>query len=482
MHRIVIGLCAALFVVTLPQPIWAMPSPQATTASVAAKRADAKIPNTKESGQKKPAAKTPGTTSAGTKELEGETAVKDLRAWYQDVRSDCGATSNGLAPAFLCTGVMLRATTVGSYLPWNPNPASTGVSFSWLRTDTNFSRLAFDFRNGFIFYPKDKGAPGSTVINVLCVFPMDADTSTRANSGCGKHPQGGDTSAGCSAQGINSGQAWFTHFNALPPEDKYRGQCGWNVRPDQLNAANRFMAFVQGRSLMPAQWWAIQNELRMASWAEGAQVPIRAFFYLSGDTVGLANARSDQTRYKSTFGTFAPIVRLTLPMQKGGQAEFEYDTADQAIPDPGLPTLPEPGPDTTVVDFEKVPLGGGKSYIPLSTYYSSLNVYLRMTCPNMYIRNEPATGMRGHHLDFLGEQLLVNGSIALPARTVEFTLHADSPVGVQGTCGTSTGPGALVEKNGERYRLSCASGSNVYDFKVTVADGKAQMDDLWLTK
>jgi len=84
----------------------------------------------------------------------GVEAAAELARWYNDKVTDCG--NPGLAAA-LCSGVMLRATENNpAFLPWDPSNASIisgGVSFSWLRADSNFSNLVFGYRNGFIFYP-----------------------------------------------------------------------------------------------------------------------------------------------------------------------------------------------------------------------------------------------------------------------------------------------------------------------------------------
>ncbi|URL59765.1 hypothetical protein IM816_06650 [Luteibacter flocculans] len=431
-----------------------------------------------------------GAASAGTKELEGEKAVADLRRWYQDTRSDCGGST---APAFLCTGLMLRSTTSGNFLPWNPNPSSTGVSFSWLRADTNFADLVFNYTNGFIFYPKNEGVAGTGIINVLCVFPMDSDTSSRADNGCGAHPATGASSRPCEEQGINDGATWFSHFNALSASNKYTGQCGWSVRAGQPNTANRFTAFVQGRSRMPLPWWAIQNELRIASWAQNSQVPIRAFFYESGSATGLANARSDQLRYQNTFGSFAPIVRLTLPSSQGGQAAFTYATADQAVQDPGggpgpgpdPGPGPVPGPDEYLITFEPAPIGApinGDRPFSEVTNAGAVTVILS----RLGISSQSVSGMYGRHVvvsaSMVGSIYISGplvGGVRQPPRELSFTVRvpAGGKLGIYYICADPSSDHELSVGGGEAT-IACPDGARIDRFYLESPQGTSTIDNI----
>lgn len=269
-------------------------------------------------------------STASARSLVGDGVVAQIRQWYNDLRDDCGSAT---APAFVCTGVMLRATeTNAAFLPWNPNPSSTGVSFSWIRKDTNFSNLVYTYGNGFIFYPKALGIAGSPVIDVRCAFPHDGGTNDRPTlSGCGPSTPYPQASAPCDGQSIRTASAWIAHFNKQA--NKYTGQCGWSMV--SASSADRFKQFILARQSMSASTWAVQNELRMAKWAQNAAVPISAFFYMPSKQGALANARNDQQRYKKTFGKFVPVVSLTLPSSAQGTASFAYNESDQAVPDPG---------------------------------------------------------------------------------------------------------------------------------------------------
>lgn len=333
--------------------------------------------------------------------LIGDQAVADLRRWYDDTRSDCGGATS---PAFVCSGVMLRATAnSANYLPWNPNPNSTGVSFSWIRKDTNFSKLAYGYGNGFIFYPKSENAAGSQVIDVECAFPHDGGTNDRPSlSGCGPTTQYPQSSRPCDDQGIQTYSSWLQSFNGLV--NKHQGQCGWSMRSSAR--ANRFTQFILARQGMAVANWSTQNELRMVKWAQNSIVPVRAFFYLPGIAGALGYAQEDQRRYKIAFNTFVPIIRLTLASSKSDAASFAYVGGDQVVPDPGDGGS-GPGPDPghgDIIDFENIPLQGpidftrGKIRIPLTTGWIEFDDAGSGAPTYVASAATPTPFISGHHL------------------------------------------------------------------------------------
>ncbi|SFW17012.1 hypothetical protein [Luteibacter sp. UNCMF366Tsu5.1] len=150
-------------------------------------------------------------------------------------------------------------------------------------------------------------------------------------------------------------------------------------------------------------------------------------------------------------------------------------------PIPSAAALPEPGAGTSVFDFEAVPLGGTLNLIYFETY-ARLKGTLTTRCGKLYIRDSVVPELNGRHLDFVsGEVTIVARDVVTGAqfRVLELTLHADAPIGLSGVCAGSPAP--LIEHNGSRYRLTCASGGTLAQVKVAIADGKVQMDDLWFT-
>lgn len=315
-----------------------------------------------------------------THATKGAEAAAQLTRWYNRTDKDCGTVTR---PSFLCSGVMIRATeTNPQFLPWDPSSgsiASGGVSFSWLRKDNSFSQMVFSYRNGFIFYPSFDTPPGKNAnIQTLCAFPHDGATNPRPQQGCGAHPNSLSNSSPCNEQGINTAELWIGRFNAA--QNKYQDQCGWNVREGQPNSADRFYQNIRARGLMQPANWAVQNELRLATWptGSGATLPIQSFFYVKGSN-GLDKARNDQSRYYQKYEQFVPIIQITLPASKGGTASFAYNEGDQG-------TIPAPG----TITFESVPLADGLKELvqPTATFKTSKKFAIK----------EKGTILTGHYL------------------------------------------------------------------------------------
>lgn len=320
----------------------------------------------------------------------GQEAADQINAWYSRADLDCGGAT---LPAFLCSGVMLRATeTNPAFLPWDPSPGSVsrgGVSFSWLRTDTNFANLVFAYRNGFIFYPQQATPPGKSTIQVLCVFPMDADTGNRPTlQGCGPNTAYPAPSKPCESQAITTAPQWLAHFNQQA--NKYSGQCGWSVRYGEPGTADRFYQSILARKGMASAWWSIQNEVMLATWApgQGATLPIRAFFYVPGSAGALEKAQDDQARFHASYGSDMPIIRVTLPTSASGKAAFAYSDADQGG------GTGQPG---SSIDFESTPVQGPSEAIEGPGFH--LNVQGAQG-GKVSIENgsSPGGNIGGHHL------------------------------------------------------------------------------------
>lgn len=264
----------------------------------------------------------------------GEKALADVRQWYEDTAASC--PGHPVRAAVSCSGVLLRATENNpAFLPWDPSPSSIargGVSFSYLRADVNFTQLVFTYRNGYIMYPRDLRPEGTLDVAALCAFPMDADTANRpAEQGCGENavdPRPEATRA-CDVQDIGNVIQWNALFAAM--DNKYSGQCGWNIRDGEQDAAARFLLSLRAHEAMPEKQRALANELRLATWPRdsGTRLPIRAFFYVPAATDALAKAQDDQRRYRDHYGVFIPVLQLVLPITVGESARFDYRPVDQ---------------------------------------------------------------------------------------------------------------------------------------------------------
>ncbi|MBV4550249.1 hypothetical protein HU742_003735 [Pseudomonas sp. SWRI102] len=265
-----------------------------------------------------------GVQGAGT----GPEIAAYLTEAYNNVLPMC--RNNPSAPSFLCTGVTLRATQHSTQFHfWNPNPTSTGVSFSWLRKDAKFGKLVFGYNNGFILYPEFFKPTGKISLAVLCFFPVDGATDHRPDEGCGQYPNR-PNSRPCQSQGITTAAQYIAHFNANA--GMYGALCGFDVR-DELNeqGARAFTEGVKALGQLPASAFPVQNEFRIKKWAQnlGQTLPIEAVFYI--DNTGKVGAQYDQRDFKTQTGIWIPMIKITLPQTAANDAKFEFIPADQAI-------------------------------------------------------------------------------------------------------------------------------------------------------
>ncbi|MCF7531924.1 hypothetical protein [Pseudomonas petrae] len=276
-----------------------------------------------------------GTTSVAIQQASvirediGQQVARHLTARYADVRTNCGTDSQ---PAFLCSGVTIRGTSSNpSYHVWNNSPASIakgGVSFSYLRADSTYSRLAYGYTNGFIFnayfYADNQLHP-----EVLCFFPIDAGTANRPNKGCGAYP-GFAGSGPCHLEGVATAAQFWTRYNAHA-SSRHSYQCGFDVTDGRNALAGpAFAAGLGAMHLMGVESFNEQNEFIIAAWVDGLgkTLPLEAFFYLSG-TNGLADAQRNQRDLKATDGRLIPIISVRLSRTTTDPATFSYLPADQ---------------------------------------------------------------------------------------------------------------------------------------------------------
>ncbi|AUX73442.1 hypothetical protein [Erwinia pyrifoliae] len=254
----------------------------------------------------------------------------DITENYYNHSKNCGSENK---PAFLCSGVLLRATAISDkYHSWDPSPQSLksgGVSFSYLREDAKFTRLAYGYKNGMIFYPHNKAPSDKYQIEVLCAFPVDADTVNRKNKGCGFHASYPGSSKSCRTMGIRTAHDWYQHYKSIDHPARQH-QCGFDTQESASKNGDYFLQSLKARRLMGNEFLTIQNELRLARWPSGApgKLPLQAFFYIDG---GLKNAQHDQRDFYQQTGMIVPIIRLTLPRSLSSDATFSYRAGDQVI-------------------------------------------------------------------------------------------------------------------------------------------------------
>jgi len=259
---------------------------------------------------------------------EGYRVAEHLTKRYGETATAC--PERPTLPLFLCSGIILRGTDYSpAYHSWVPNPNSPkgdGVSFSYLRQDARFTRLAYGYTHGFIVYPMVYN-PGVVIdLEILCAFPIDAATDYRTSSGCGSHRNYASASGPCQAQDITTAVQWVNHYRT-PGVNGHEYQCGFTVVSGTPNAPAMFLAVLEAMRALDAESLAQQNELIIASWKNTPnQIGIEAFFYLN--TSGRADSMNEQADFNRTVGVWRPVIKMDLPTATS-PARFTYDPNDQ---------------------------------------------------------------------------------------------------------------------------------------------------------
>jgi len=269
----------------------------------------------------------------GSAIYSGQSVAEKLNARYADTRGNCGSLSK---PAFLCSGVILRITTYSpDYDSWDPSPNSIelgGQSFSYLRKDSKFSRLAWHLGNGYILYsifgaPADKLDP-----DVLCLFPIDGYSDNRSGERCGIYSDNNASSRPCEDQDITTAEQWLSLYSAQNQSNSRL--CSFNVRDDRnILAGPAFYSGLKARSMgAPSDKRFTQhNELVLKTWGSGLgkTLPIEAFFYT--DAKGLESAIKDRRNFLGKTGIMLPLIKLNLPSTPAEDAAFEYVPGDDRL-------------------------------------------------------------------------------------------------------------------------------------------------------
>jgi hypothetical protein len=273
--------------------------------------------------------------------LNGPAIATQLNTLYSRKFPNCNNSDS--QPAFLCSGVTLRVTVkdpANTYKVWDPSPNSVksgGVSFSYLRADANFGRLAWGHGNGYIVYPIFEAPTDKYDLDYLCAYPYDAWTWSRnANAVCVAHPSYPVQSQLCQNAGVTSAEQWLAVWNT-PGGTPNQRQCGFDVSDDRNALAGpAFYQSIRARGLAGVTGVNEHNEILIKTWSfrEPNKFPIMAFFYIYGGTnAGLAEARYNQRDfYNSTNPKIVvPIVRLTPAASADGNSSFSYAPADQVV-------------------------------------------------------------------------------------------------------------------------------------------------------
>ncbi|MBC3778301.1 halovibrin HvnC [Pseudomonas sp. SWRI99] len=274
--------------------------------------------------------------------MTGPQVVSLLTTYYNRKFTNCNNSAN--QPAFLCSGIIFRVTKKNpgeTHHVWNPSPTSVkngGVSFSFLRTDSKFGRLAWGHGNGYMVYPiLDTPAPNKVDLDILCSFPIDGWTWNRTTP-CGHYVSYPDTSKRCQSAGVASVEQWKTRWDTFPNAHHLR-QCGFDVsEATGKPAAAPFYESVRARGMLSQNptHFVEQNEIVASTWPQNQQdiFPLMAFFFVAGGSnAGLAEAQGNQKDFydSTTARLWVPVIRLFPPSTVADQARFEYVEADQLV-------------------------------------------------------------------------------------------------------------------------------------------------------
>ncbi len=168
---------------------------------------------------------------------QGNDVVARLNQLYSDTRQDCGGPSK---PAFLCSGVLFRATWPSTdYMFYSISPKSQksgGVSASYLRKDAKYRKLAYGLKSGFIFDTIFGNPKDHQDYAVLCSFPIDAATDDRAQQGCTdsrRTPNSVEKS--CQDINVSTAEQWAANYRQNRGD--HSRQCSFDVRDERNTAA-----------------------------------------------------------------------------------------------------------------------------------------------------------------------------------------------------------------------------------------------------
>lgn len=274
--------------------------------------------------------------------LNGPAIATQLTTLYSRKYPNCNNSDS--QPAFLCSGVTLRVTVKdpnNTYKVWDPSPTSTrtgGVSFSYLRADANFGRLAWGYGNGYILYPIFEAPADKIDLDYLCSYPMDAWGWYRSTTEvCGPYKDYPAQSQLCHNAGVTTAQQWLAVWNIVGGNPNLR-QCGFDIR-DERNAlaGPAFHHSLLAKPLLGATGFNGHNEVIIKTWAAGLPntFPIMAFFFIAGgaDPKPLADAQYNQRDFYNSTNPkiMVPIIRLTPATSATGTATFTYVAADQVV-------------------------------------------------------------------------------------------------------------------------------------------------------
>lgn len=250
--------------------------------------------------------------------------AKRIEDRFYDKRTECFNRNNAKKPAYQCSGILIRGVKDGHSPAWRMKPGNaqrTSFSVAFLREDTPFDSMPFNYNTGFIIYPHLSTPKKKNSYRVYCSLVVDGWTDGReGRHGCGKSQSDTTgTSRHCDAQGITSFNKWKTHYNSImtgPNVSLEPKQCAFDMTLS--TAARDFSIMLKAKTFLRSKndkYSYINNELLFHIWTaeRPKKLPIEAFFYLIDSQGALDQAKKHQAEYLQRTGEKRPIVGIRLP-------------------------------------------------------------------------------------------------------------------------------------------------------------------------
>ena len=267
-------------------------------------------------------------------EGDGRSVARYMQSRYDSGLASCPGPS--ASPSYECSGLLIRSTMYSDlYYSWRPNPATAdwGVSFSWLRKDSNFSD-SYPTGNGFVVYPvADAQRLGLTTFSVRCAFPRDAWSASPDR--CLWHQNGNGPRTMTKLCHLHDPPILTAAEWKRAGYDDDENQCAFSVEGAYAGRVDAWRQMVEVRKLDSVRW---RNEIIVKAWTglDDTSLPIEAFFYRPESRPDkpdpLAGARQDQRDFYKLTMRWVPVIRWDPTDSTQGGAKFSYRAVDQLIP------------------------------------------------------------------------------------------------------------------------------------------------------
>lgn len=251
----------------------------------------------------------------------------ELLTRYHTVARECVDGKHGKLPLYDCLGIILIAVE-GKSPPWLLSADNNGlqkISGSFMHTSTPIYNLYGGFVSGIVVSPPSKTPTDRhKKIDVLCVFPVDANSNQRLkDNGCTGsaieyYPDELLSKSGfCDDQKVTTVDQWMEHAwydnTDLGHSMTTVSQCAFRMTGP--NANKNFQLNIDVIQRLGQMFGGyVYNEVLFRDWGDDLKkMPIEAIYHISGSKKGHEEAWHYHTLYLSATGIHIPVVEITLP-------------------------------------------------------------------------------------------------------------------------------------------------------------------------